>query len=327
MTVVRLRWTVLVLAALVLPLATGVATAQAWPTKPIRIIVPYGTGGTADILARAVSPKAGELLGQPLIVENRPGAGGNLGAEVVARSAPDGYTLLFTATGLASARSLYKRLGFDPAADFAAVVQVASIPNILVVHPSVPAANVRELVAHAKANPGKLSFASAGVGTSNHLAAELFKVTAGVDILHVPYKSAGQAMPELVSGQVQMIVDIMPSTLPQVKNGRLRALAVTSPKRSPALPELPTVAESGLPDYQFTAWLGLFAPAQVPADVVWRVNSAFLAALQAPDMKDKLAQQGAEVAANTPQEFAAFFRGESEKWLRVVREAKIPVAE
>lgn len=303
------------------------AAAQAFPSRPVRVIVPYGTGGTADLLARAVAPKAGELLGQPLVIENRPGAGGNLGAEVVARSPADGHALLFTATGLASAKSLYRKLGFDPLADFAPVVQVASIPNILVVHPSVPAQSVRDLVVHAKAHPGKLSFASAGVGTSNHLAAELFKVTAGVDILHIPYKSAGQAMPELVSGQVQMIVDIMPSTLPQVRNGRLRALAVTSPRRSPAVPDLPTVAESGLPDYQFVAWLGVFAPAGTPGDVVSRLNAALLAALQAADMREKLSQQGAEVATNSPQEFAAFFRGEVEKWARVVREARIPVAE
>lgn len=291
--------------------------------KLMRIVVPYGVGGTADIIARMLEPKLRERLGHPVIVENKPGAGGNVGAEAVARAAPDGNTLLLTATSLASSPSLYAKLAFDPTKNLVPVAQIASIPNIAAVYPGVPVNSIAELVAYARANPGRLSYASAGVGTSSHLAMELFKVMAGVDLLHVPYKSAGNALPDLIGGQVQVFFDIMPSTLPTVRGGKLRGLAVTSAARSSAVPELPTVAEAGVPGYEFTAWFGLFAPAGTPAAVVDRINEAVNAILQAPDVRERLAQQGAEPVTGTPAQFAAFYRGEVDKWRRVVREAKI----
>jgi tripartite-type tricarboxylate transporter receptor subunit TctC len=291
--------------------------------RVIRIVVPYGVGGTADILARLLEPRLRERLGQPVIVENRPGAGGNVGAEMVARAAPDGTTLLLTATSLASSPALYTKLAFDPATSLAPVAQVASIPNIAAVHPATPVKSIRELIDYAKAHPGKLSFASAGNGTSSHLAMELFKVMAGVDLLHVPYKSAGAALPDLLGGQVQVFFDIMPSTLPSVKSGKLRGLAVTSSRRSPVVPDLPTIAEAGVPGYEFTAWFGLFAPGSTPPAAIARINAAVNAALQAPDMREKMEQLGAEVVTGTPAQFAAFYASEVEKWRRVVRESKI----
>jgi tripartite-type tricarboxylate transporter receptor subunit TctC len=298
--------------------------AQGFPTKTIRIVVPYGVGGTADILGRALEPRLRELLGQAVIVENRPGGGGNVGADVVAKAAPDGHTLLLTATSLASSPSLYRKLAFDPAKDLLPVAQLASIPNIAAVNPALPINTIAELIAYAKANPGKLTFASAGAGTSSHLAMELFKVMAGVDLLHVPYKSAGAAMPDLIGNQVQVFFDIMPSTLPTVKSGKLRGIAVTSARRSNATPDLPTVAEAGVAGYEFTAWFGIFAPTGTPPAVIARLNTAINQVMQTQDMRDRLATQGAEVVTGTPEQFDAFYRNEVAKWVRVVRESKLP---
>jgi len=304
------------------------AQAQGFPTKPVTMIVPYAPGGTGDILGRALAQKLTEILGQNVILDNRPGAGGNIGAELVARnSRADGYTVLFTATSLASNISLMKKMPFDPLKDLAAVAPVAAIQNVAVVNTALPIKNIRELVDYAKANPGKLTFGSSGNGTSNHLAVELFKVVAGVDMLHIPYKSAGQALPDVISGQVDLMFDLMPSAINQVRQGRLRGLAVTGSKRSPAAPELPTVAEAGVPGYEFTAWFGVFVPAATPKDVVARLNAAVTTAIESPDLKARMEQQGAEPFAATPERFAVFFKGEVDKWARVVREGRLPVQE
>jgi len=297
---------------------------QGFPSKTIRIIVPYGVGGTADILGRALEPRIREILGQTVIVENRPGGGGNVGADLVAKSAPDGHTVLLTATSLASSPSLYRKLAFDPEKDLVAVAQLASIPNIAAVNPSLPINNIGELIAYARSNPGKLAFASAGAGTSSHLAMELFKVMAGVDLLHVPYKSAGAALPDLIGNQVQVFFDIMPSTLPTVKGGKLRGLAVTSARRSSAVPDLPTVAEAGVPGYEFTAWFGVFAATRTLPAVVARLNAAINQVMQTQDMRDRMATQGAEVVTGTPEQFDGFYRNEVVKWARVVRDSKLP---
>jgi len=315
--------------ALLLSLAACAgAHAQPFPSKPVTMIVPYAPGGTGEILGRSLAQKLSEILGQNVIVESRPGAGGNIGAEIVARNArADGYTVLFTATSLASNVSLMKKMPFDPLKDLTAIAPVAAIQTIAVVNPALPIQTIRELVAYAKANPGKLSFGSSGIGTSNHLSVELFKVVAGVDILHVPYKSAGQALPDVISGQVNMMFDLMPSAINHVRQGRLRALAVTGAKRSPAAPDLPTVAEAGVPGYEFTAWFGLFAPAATPREVVTRLNAAVTRAIESPDLKARMEQQGAEPFAATPEQFAQFFKGEVDKWARVVREGRLPVQE
>lgn len=315
--------------SLLLALAFGAgAQAQAYPTKPVTMIVPYAPGGTGEILGRSLAMKLSEILGQNVIVESRPGAGGNIGAEIVARnSRPDGYTLLFTATSLASNVSLMKKMPIDPLKDLAAIAPMAAIQTIAVVNPALPLHNIGELVAYAKANPGKLAFGSSGIGTSNHLSVELFKVVAGVDMLHVPYKSAGQALPDVISGQVNLMFDLMPSAINHVRQGRLRSLAVTGPKRSPAAPELPTVAEAGVAGYEFTAWFGLFAPAATPKEVVARLNAAVVKAIESPDLKARMEQLGAEPFAATPEQFAVFFKGEVDKWARVVREGRLPVQE
>jgi tripartite-type tricarboxylate transporter receptor subunit TctC len=315
--------------ALLLALAAcAAAHAQVYPSKPVTMIVPYAPGGTGEILGRSLAQKLSEILGQNVIVESRPGAGGNIGAEIVARNArADGYTVLFTATSLASNVSLMKKMPFDPLKDLVAIAPVAAIQTIAVVNPALPIQTIRELVAYAKANPGKLSFGSSGIGTSNHLSVELFKVVAGVDILHVPYKSAGQALPDVISGQVNMMFDLMPSAINHVRQGRLRALAVTGAKRSPAAPDLPTVAEAGVPGYEFTAWFGLFAPAATPREVVTRLNAAVTRAIESPDLKARMEQQKTEPFAATPEQFAQFFKGEVDKWARVVREGRLPVQE
>jgi tripartite-type tricarboxylate transporter receptor subunit TctC len=314
--------------ALALACAAAAAGAQAYPVKPVTMVVPYAPGGTGDILGRSLAQKLTEVLGQNVVVDNRPGAGGNIGAEIVARnSRADGYTLLFTATSLASNVSLMKKMPFDPLKDLAPVAPMAMIQNIAVVNPSLPMKNIRELVAYAKANPGKLSFGSSGNGTSNHLAVELFKIVAGVDMLHIPYKSAGQALPDVISGQINLMFDLMPSAINHVRQGKLRGLAVTGATRSSAAPELPTVAESGVPGYEFTAWFGLFAPAATPRDVIARINAAVLKAIESPDLKARMEQQGAEPFAATPEQFTAYFNGEVDKWARVVKEGRLAVQE
>jgi len=311
----------LIRAALALALSiTSAAFAQAWPTKPVKIVVPFPPGGTTDILARAIGFDLTKAWSQPIIVENRPGAGGNIGAEAVAKSPADGYTLLMGTVGTHGINpSVYKKMAYDAIKDFAPVTLVALVPNMLVVHPSVPVKSVGELIALAKKQPGKLTFASSGNGTSIHLSGALFETLAGVDLVHVPYKGSSPAIIDLLAGQVNMMFDNMPSALPYVKSGKLRALAVTSARRSPAMPELPTIAEAGVKGYEASSWFGMLAPAGTPKDVVAKANGAILKSLSTPDIKEKLSSQGAAPAGDTPEKFAAFIRAEIDKWAKVVK--------
>jgi len=293
---------------------------QAFPAKPIRFIVPYPPGGSADILARGIGQKAGEGLGQTLVVENRPGAGTAIGAEALAKSAPDGYAVMLgTVSSHAINPALNPKLPFDPVKDFTPVSLVASIPFAMIVHPSVAAKNVQEFVALARSKPGALNYSSAGNGTSNHLAGELLKSMAGIDIVHIPYKGSAPALTDLLAGQVALMFDLVLTAAPHVRSGAARGLAVTGTKRSSVLPDLPTVAESGVPGYEVSAWFGIFAPAGVPQPVVQRLNAEFVRAMQQPDLRQRLASQGAEPLTSTPAEFAAYLRSEIDKWGKVVK--------
>lgn len=302
----------------------GPAAAQAWPAKPIRMVIPFPAGGTTDILGRIAAQKLSESLGQQVIPDNRPGAAGNIGTEVVAKAAPDGYMLL-TAPGstLTIHPSLYAKLGFDPLRDFAPVTVLAAVPNVLVVHPSLPARSVKELIALAKAKPDALNYASTGAGQSTHLAMELFKTMAGVKITHVPYKGSAPAVTDLLGGHVSLMFDNMPSAAPHVKAGKLRPLAVSTLKRSPLLPEIPTVAEAGLPGFEVSVWFAVLAPAGTPRAVVDRLNQVLVNALQAPDVRERLSSQGAEPIGNSPEQFTALMKRDLAKWAKVVKAAEI----
>jgi tripartite-type tricarboxylate transporter receptor subunit TctC len=309
------------LAALLACVADG-ALAQGYPAKPIKIVVPFTPGGTTDVLARAVGQKLTANWGQPVVIDNRPGAGGNIGSEVVAKAAGDGYTLLMgTISTHGINPSLYTKLPFDAVKDFAPVSLVARVPNVLVLHPSVPANSVKELIALAKAKPGQLNFASSGNGTSIHLSGEMFKTMAGVQMSHIPYKGSAPALTDLLGGQVSLMFDNMPTALPHVKAGRLKALAVTTAKRSPALPELPTVAESGLPDFEATSWFGVLAPAATPKEIVNKLSGEIAKILKTPDVQAQLSGQGAEPVGSTAEEFATHIKSEMAKWAKVVKES------
>jgi tripartite-type tricarboxylate transporter receptor subunit TctC len=296
------------------------ASAQAWPSKPIRWVVPFAPGGTTDILARTVGEKLGAALGQPVIVENRPGAGGGVGADFVAKAPPDGYTLVGgTISTHAINASLYKSLPYDPVRDFVPITLIARLPNLLVINPSVPAKNVAELVALMKANPGKYTFASSGNGTSQHLSGELFKSIAGVDMQHVPYKGSPPALQDVVGGQVTMTFDNITTAWPLAKAGNLRALAVTTAQRSAVAPEIPTMAEAGLPGYEIGSWQGVFAPAGTPPEIVRRLNTEIVRILKTPEVHDKLVALGAEPVGNSVEEFSALVKSEVAKWGEVVK--------
>ena len=296
------------------------ARAQAYPVKPIRLIVPFAPGGPTDILARAVSAKLTESLGQSVVVENRGGAGGNIGAEIVARAPPDGYTLLMGATSTHGINPhLYTRLGFDPVKDFAPVTLVANTPSLLAVHPSLPVRTVRDLIALAKIKPGQLSYASAGNGSSNHLAGVLLCMMAGIDMIHIPYKGSGPALIDVIAGQVPVMFNNTASVMPHVKADKLRAVALTSAERSPLVPGLPTVAESGLPGFEVRSWHGIFVPAATPRDVIGRLNTEIVKGLHQSDVKERLNAQGVELVGNKPEEFAAFIQKELAKWSKVVK--------
>jgi tripartite-type tricarboxylate transporter receptor subunit TctC len=300
----------------------GAAVAQAWPAKPIKIIVPYPPGGTSDILARAVGQKLNEQYGQPVLVENKPGATGNIGADFVAKSPPDGYTLLLADIGsLAIAPSVVTTLPFDPVKDFAPVVMVAYSPHILAAHPSVPAKDVKELVALLKAKPDSLNFAISGVGGANHLAGIEFAQRAGVKWTYVPYKGGAQAITDVMAGHAQILFNGMLATYPAVKEGKLKAIAISSAKRFPAAPDVPTVAEGGLPGFETGSWQGIVAPAGTSADIVNKLHTSVMAILATPEMKDRLDKAGAEVRAMTPQQFGAFIRDEKGRWAKVVKES------
>jgi tripartite-type tricarboxylate transporter receptor subunit TctC len=309
----------LALAAVAMPLG---AFAQAYPAKPITIVVPFAAGGTTDILARVIGQALTKDLGQSVIVDNRAGAGGNIGAQFAAKSPADGYTLFMGTVGThAINQSLYKKLPFDPIKDFAPLTRVAMVPNLLVANPAKPYKNVKELIAYAKANPGKVNFGSSGSGSSIHLSGELFKAMAKVDMVHVPYKGSAPAVTDLLGGQIDVMFDNMPSAIQHVRNGRLRPLAVTTARRSPELPDVPTVAEAGVPGYEATSWFGMFAPAGTPAPVVARLNAALAKVLADPEVKKKLAEQGAEPYSEKPEQFAEFIRQETAKWSKVVKDS------
>jgi tripartite-type tricarboxylate transporter receptor subunit TctC len=303
---------------------------EIYPAKSLRIIVPFAPGGSTDIFARLIAERLATALAQPVVVENRAGASGNIGADAVARSAPDGYTLLMATTGvMAINNALFKNMSYDAAKDLVPVIFIASISNVLAVPDGLPAKNVAELVALAKKKPGDLSFASSGAGSSTHLSAELFKSMAGIDVVHVPFKGSGQALIDVVAGRVSMIFDNMPSALPHIRGGKLRALGVTGLKRSPALPEVPTISEagdkSGLRGYDSLSWSGIAVPAGTPREVVQRLNRETALILLAPDMGQKLAAQGAEAVGGPPEAFAEHVRREREKWSRLVHEREIVV--
>jgi len=303
---------------------SAAAHAQVYPVKPIRMIVAYPPGGGTDIVGRTLAQKLGESLGQSVVVENRGGASGNIGTELAARAAPDGYTILMgNVAPNAINVSLFKELPFDPVADFAPVSLVASTPNILVVHPSTRARTVKEVIALAKAKPGAFNFASAGVGSSSHLAGELFRILASADIVHVPYKGAGPAMVDVLSGQVQLYFATMPAAMPHVKTGKLAPVAVTSARRSQALPDLPTIAESGVPAYEASTWYGVLAPAHTPSAVVARLHGDIAKILADAALHARLADQGFDPVGNSPEEFGAYIKSEILKWGKVIRDAGI----
>jgi len=299
------------------------ASAQNYPSKPIRLVVPYPPGGPLDIMARAIGQKLTEAWSQPVLVDNRAGAGGNIGAEMVAKSPADGYTLLMGAVATHAINpTLYGKLPYDPVKDFAPVALVAQVPNILVVNPSVPARSVNELIELARARPGYLNFGSGSTGSTGHLAGELFKTMAGVQMVHIPYKGGAPAMADLLAGQVQLMFDNLANALPNVRAGRLRALAVTTLARSPAMPDLPTIAESGLPGFDLTTWFGLMVPARTPPEIVAKLNGGIVRALNANDMRERLEKMGAEPPTNnTPERFAAFIRAEAAKYAKVVKDS------
>ena len=300
------------------------ALAETWPTRPIRFIVPFAPGGGGDVVGRIIGQRLGEQLGKPLIIDNRGGAGGTLGCELAAKAAPDGYTLLLGNVGpIAVGPALYPKLPYDPVRDFAPVTMIASFANILVANTGLPFKSVQELVAYAKSRPGKLNFGSAGTGTSTHLAGELFKSVAGIDVVHVPYKGGAAALTDVIAGQVAYYFGTLPSSLPLAKAGKLRALGVTSLQRSPAAPDVPTIAESGYRGFETAAWYGLMFPAGTPREIIAKTNSATMAVLALPDIRDRLVQEGSEPMGNTPAHFGAYVKAEIAKWSGVVKAANL----
>ena len=311
-------------------LATSLSVAQAadtYPARPPHLIVTFAAGGSSDIMARTVAKAMGDGLGQQIVVENKPGAGGNVGAEYVAHAAPDGYTLLFGTIGtIGIGPSLYKHLNYDPLKDLAPVGILHTLPNILIVHVSVPAHNLKELIAHAKAHPGQLTFASAGTGSVSHLAGELFKEAAGIDIVHVPYQSGGGSVSaDLIAGRVSMMLETVTNALALVKTGQLRALAVTTPQRSAAVPDLPTFAEAGLPGFNVSSWTGLFAPAGTPKAIILRLNAETKRIAHDPAYIEAMKRIGTDVAYSTPDQFSAFVKAEVQKWGTAVKQAGVKI--
>ena len=312
----RLIW-MLVFSGLALAIAH--ANAQSYPTKPVRVIVPFPPGSGVDIVTRLVTPKLADGLGQQFVADNRAGAAGNIGAEVAARAAPDGYTLLMAAASIAISQTLYRKLNYNLEKDFEPVALVASAPFVLVVHPSLPAGNVKGLVALAKAKPGGLTYASTGNGSTPHLTTEIFKLQAGINLVHVPYKGTPPAVTDLIAGQVTMMFANTLSVLPHVNTGRLRALAISSGKRSAAAPELPTVAESGMPGFDTSTWFGMLAPAGTSKDVVARLSGELRKIVQLPDIRKQLISQGADPVGTTAEQFGAHLRAEIAKWGKAVK--------
>lgn len=307
----------LVLSALLL--GSAAAEAQSYPNKPLRFIVPFAPGGGADLLARLVGVKVAESLGQQVVIDNRGGAGGNIAAEVSAKSAPDGHTLLQANVAHAISASLYRKMNYDLAKDFVPVTQLASMPFMLAINPGVPANSVKELIALAKSQPGQLSYGSSGNGGPSHLATELFKSMAGVEIRHIPYKGGAPAATDLISGQIQVMFNTLPVILPHVRTGRMKGLAIASGRRIPAAPDLPTVAEAGLPGFEASTWYGVMVPVGTPSPIVNKLHGAFVAALNAPDVRERLTNENFELVGSTPAGFAMHVKAEIPKWAKVVK--------
>jgi tripartite-type tricarboxylate transporter receptor subunit TctC len=311
--------------ALAALLAAGIAGAAVaaepvYPTKPLRLVVPFPPGGGADNLARLMMPRVAQLLGQPIVIDNKPGAGGNVGAELVARAAPDGYTLLYGTNGThAINASLYRTMRFDPVKDFVPVSRLTEIAAMLIVHPQLPVKSTAELIEYAKANPGKINFASAGNGTTSHLAGELFKTQAGIDIVHVPYRGGALALTDLIIGHVHMMIDVMPNAYPPARDGRVRGLAVATAGRFAGAPEVPTISESGLAGFEASAWDGIFVPAGTPGPIVERLNAAIREALDDPEIVAALRARGARPVPGTAESFARFITASAERWSVAVR--------
>ena len=300
-------------------LCTGGAFAQEWPVKPIKWIVPFPPGGAMDVIARALADSSSKTLGQPIYVENKPGAGGNIGAELVARSDPDGYTMMITSIGMATNKFLYPKLGYDPVKDFAPVSLIAVVPNVLVTNASQPnVKTVADVIANAKAQPGKLTYASAGNGTSIHLAGEVFTSMAKVDMQHIPYKGSGPAVTDLLGSQVNYMFDSITSAKPHILSGKLRPIGLTTIKRSKTLPGVPTIAESGLPGYDVTPWFAVFVPANTPKSVIKKLNMSLIASMNTQGIKDKFESIGAEPIGSSPEELAAYLNKEIDRWGKVI---------
>lgn len=315
--------TIVFLLGLLSVVAQAPALAQDWPTKPVRFIVPYPPGGGTDVIARIVQNRLQETIGQPIVIENRGGAGGALGTEAAARSAPDGYTFLFTLSSHTINPLLYK-LNFDTERDFAAVTLIVSVPQLIAANPASPIKSMQDLVAMAKAEPGRLAFASVGNGTPSHIAGELLKLKTGIDILHVPYKGGGPAVADTIGGQVPLLFVTMPAAMSHVRAGKLRPLAVTTIKRNPGAPEIPTVAEAlKIPDYEVDSWYALFAPAKTPPAIIARMQQAVARTIQLPDVKQKLLEQGGDTVGSTPEALDEIVKSELRKWADVIRAAKI----
>jgi tripartite-type tricarboxylate transporter receptor subunit TctC len=310
------------LGVLVLLTGGGAAQPSGFPSKPVTVIVPAPPGGTADISMRIIAHKLNENLGQQIVVDNRPGAGGIIASQLALKATPDGYTVLMNYTSHAINPSLYKKLPYDTAKDFTPVTLLGITPLVLVVHPSVPAKTVAEFIAYAKANPGKLNYGSAAIGGASHLGGELLKIRAGIDIVHVPYKGGAAAAADLMSGQIQMLMDSLLPLQPHIKAGKMRPLGVTSVKRTEISPDLPSIAET-LPGFESSAWFGIVVPAATPRDVVNKLNAEFVKVLRTPETREKLTQQGFEKVGNTPDEYAAFLKSETAKWSEVVRIAGV----
>lgn len=312
----------LVLAAAATFMATS-ASAQDYPNKPIRMVLPFPPGGVTDLLARALAEKLAPRLGQPVIVDNKPGAGTVLASDFVARAPADGYTLLMAASSLGTAPLIYEKISYDAIKSFTPVTQVASVVHVVVVNPALPVKSIQELIAYAKANPGKLNYSSTGTGTSTHLEGELLKSMAGVYMVHIPYRGSGPALTDLVGGQVSVMIDALGSSGPFIRAGKLRPLAVTTARRSQSIPELPTVAESGLPGYEAMPWLGLVAPAGTPQLVVDRFHREVIKVLEDPEIRERFKGWGLDIIGNTPAEFSSFLRRDVDQWARVIKSANI----
>jgi len=311
------------LTALLLVASLAALAQEPYPSKPVRLILPFPPGGGTDLLGRLIADRLSAALGQPVVTENRGGAGGNVGAEAAARSAPDGYTIVLVAPSIAISPTLYSKLNYDPIKDFAPIALVAQVPNVMVTHPSVPATTLAEFIAYARANPGKLNFGSGGLGTSNHLAGELFNLRTGAALTHVPYKGVNLAMNGVLAGEVHLVFIGVPVPAPHIKAGKLRGLAVLGRERSPLIPDVPTAAEAGLADFDVTTWYGVLAPAGTPRPIIQRLNGELTKMMQAPEIKERLAGMGTDPLTSTPEEFGAYIKREMARWGDVIRKAHL----